>query len=78
MKTLRNTHYALHTKTTLTKRLSPSYADGIIVEARQKPSEALSNGAQSLKPKRFATLVQQINAIARVLKEEEISTNPLQ
>ena len=53
-------------------------ADGIIVEVHPRPSEALSDGAQSLKPKRFTTLVQQINAIARVLKEEEISTNPLQ
>ena len=52
-------------------------ADGIIVEVHPKPSEALSDGAQSLKPKRFTTLVKQINAIARVLKEEDISTNPL-
>ncbi len=52
-------------------------ADGIIVEVHPRPDEALSDGAQSLKPKRFATLVQQINAIARVLKEEDISTNPL-
>ncbi len=52
-------------------------ADGIIVEVHPRPEEALSDGVQSLKPKRFATLVRQINAIAKVLKEEEISTNPL-
>jgi len=52
-------------------------ADGIIVEVHPRPDEALSDGAQSLKPKRFATLVQQINAIAQVLKDEDISTNPL-
>ena len=52
-------------------------ADGIIVEVHPRPDEALSDGAQSLKPKRFATLVKQINAIAQVLKDEDISTNPL-
>ncbi len=52
-------------------------ADGIIVEVHPRPDEALSDGAQSLKPKRFSTLVKQINAIAQVLKDEDISTNPL-
>ena len=52
-------------------------ADGIIVEVHPRPDEALSDGAQSLKPKRFATLVKQINAIAQALKDEDISTNPL-
>ena len=52
-------------------------ADGIIVEVHPRPEEALSDGAQSLKPRRFATLVKQINAIAQVLKDEDISTNPL-
>ena len=52
-------------------------ADGIIVEVHPHPDEALSDGAQSLKPKRFATLVKQVNAIAQVLKDEDISTNPL-
>ena len=53
-------------------------ADGIIVEVHPNPSRALSDGAQSLKPKRFATLVRQVNAIANALKAEDISTNPLQ
>jgi len=52
-------------------------ADGIIVEVHPNPAEALSDGAQSLKPKRFVRLVKQVNAIAKVLKDEEISTNPL-
>ena len=53
-------------------------ADGIIVEVHPHPDQALSDGAQSLKPKRFKTLVKQINAIANALKMEDISTNPLQ
>ncbi len=53
-------------------------ADGIIVEVHPNPAEAFSDGAQSLKPKRFSRLVKQVNAIAKVLKDEHISTNPLQ
>ena len=53
-------------------------ADGIIVEVHPDPARALSDGAQSLKPKRFKTLVKQVNAIADALKMAEISTNPLQ
>ena len=53
-------------------------ADGIIVEVHPDPARALSDGAQSLKPKRFKELVKQINAISKALKAEDISTNPLQ
>ena len=53
-------------------------ADGIIVEVHPDPAKALSDGAQSLKPKRFTSLVKQVNAIADALKMAEISTNPLQ
>ena len=53
-------------------------ADGVIVEVHPHPEKALSDGAQSLKPKRFKTLVRQINAISNALKAEDISTNPLQ
>ena len=53
-------------------------ADGIIVEVHPDPARALSDGAQSLKPKRFKTLVRQVNAIADALKMADISTNPLQ
>jgi len=53
-------------------------ADGIIVEVHPDPANALSDGAQSLKPKRFTTLVRQVNAIANALKAEDISSNPLQ
>ena len=53
-------------------------ADGIIVEVHPDPARALSDGAQSLKPKRFTTLVKQVNAISDALKMADISTNPLQ
>jgi 3-deoxy-7-phosphoheptulonate synthase len=39
-------------------------ADGLIVEVHPEPSQALSDGAQSLKPERFAELVAQVRAIA--------------
>jgi 3-deoxy-7-phosphoheptulonate synthase len=40
-------------------------ADGLIVEVHPNPAEALSDGGQSLKPEKFATLVTQVRAIAR-------------
>jgi len=40
-------------------------ADGLIIEVHQNPEMALSDGAQSLKPERFAQLVRQVRAIAR-------------
>ena len=40
-------------------------ADGLIVEVHQNPEAALSDGAQSLKPERFAQMVRQVRAIAR-------------
>jgi 3-deoxy-7-phosphoheptulonate synthase len=39
-------------------------ADGVIIEVHPKPDEAWSDGRQSLKPERFATLVTQMKAIA--------------
>ncbi len=39
-------------------------ADGLIVEVHLDPEKALSDGAQSLKPERFALLVKQARAIA--------------
>jgi 3-deoxy-7-phosphoheptulonate synthase len=42
-------------------------ADGLIIEVHLHPELALSDGAQSLKPERFAELVQQIRVIAGVL-----------
>ena len=42
-------------------------ADGLIVEVHNNPSEALSDGMQSLKPERFAELVSQARAVAEAV-----------
>ncbi len=42
-------------------------ADGLIVEVHPEPTEALSDGGQSLKPERFAELVRQVKAIAEAI-----------
>lgn len=39
-------------------------ADGLIIEVHPRPEEALSDGAQSLKPERFARLVERLRALA--------------
>jgi 3-deoxy-7-phosphoheptulonate synthase len=39
-------------------------ADGLIIEVHPRPSEALSDGAQSLKPERFAELVESLRCLA--------------
>lgn len=42
-------------------------ADGLIIEVHPRPEEALSDGAQSLKPERFARLVEQTRLIAEAI-----------
>jgi len=42
-------------------------ADGLIVEVHSHPEEALSDGAQSLKPKRFTTLMRNLRPIAEAV-----------
>jgi 3-deoxy-7-phosphoheptulonate synthase len=42
-------------------------ADGLIVEVHPHPTEALSDGGQSLKPKRFTEMMAQIQAIAQAV-----------
>ena len=42
-------------------------ADGLIVEVHINPSEALSDGGQSLKPERFAELVRQVRAVSEAV-----------
>jgi len=39
-------------------------ADGLIIEVHSHPEEAWSDGAQSLKPEKFADLVTQVRKIA--------------
>jgi 3-deoxy-7-phosphoheptulonate synthase len=45
-------------------------ADGLIIEVHPRPADALSDGGQSLKPKRFKTLVDDIRAIADAVGKE--------
>ena len=42
-------------------------ADGLIVEVHPRPEEAASDGAQSLKPERFAQMVRQVRRIAEAI-----------
>jgi 3-deoxy-7-phosphoheptulonate synthase len=42
-------------------------ADGLIVEVHQRPEEAASDGAQSLKPEKFAQMVRQVRAVAEAV-----------
>jgi 3-deoxy-7-phosphoheptulonate synthase len=42
-------------------------ADGLIIEVHPRPEEALSDGGQSLKPKRFAELVREMKCIAEAV-----------
>jgi 3-deoxy-7-phosphoheptulonate synthase len=42
-------------------------ADGLMIEVHPHPSEALSDGYQSLKPARFAELVEKVRRVASVL-----------
>jgi 3-deoxy-7-phosphoheptulonate synthase len=45
-------------------------ADGLLVEVHCHPEDALSDGAQSLKPERFAKLVTEMKAIAKAVDRE--------
>ena len=42
-------------------------ADGLIIEVHANPDQALSDGAQSLKPERFAEMVAQVRMIAAAI-----------
>jgi 3-deoxy-7-phosphoheptulonate synthase len=42
-------------------------ADGLIVEVHPHPEEALSDGAQSLRPEKFAQLVREVRKIAEAV-----------
>ncbi len=44
--------------------------DGIMVEVHDNPEEALSDGAQSLKPDKFASLMEELKAIAKAIGRE--------
>ena len=42
-------------------------ADGLIIEVHPRPEEAVSDGAQSLKPSRFAALVRSVRPVAEAV-----------
>ena len=42
-------------------------ADGLIIEVHPNPEEAMSDGAQSLKPETFSKLMRQLKAVARAV-----------
>jgi len=42
-------------------------ADGLLIEVHPDPTEALSDGAQSLKPEKFAQLVRECRAVAEAI-----------
>ena len=45
-------------------------ADGLLIEVHPHPEEALSDGAQSLKPDRFAALMENLAAVAEAVGRE--------
>src|SRR5437773_2254071 len=45
-------------------------ADGLIIEVHPRPEEALSDGPQSLKPERFAALMERIRRVAAAVDRE--------
>lgn len=45
-------------------------ADGLIIEVHNNPEAALCDGAQSLKPERFANLMQDLKGIANIVGRE--------
>lgn len=51
-------------------------ADGLIVEVHPEPDHALSDGAQSLTPKNFATLVNRVQTIAQALGRDLAPATP--
>ncbi|MEK7386282.1 MAG: 3-deoxy-7-phosphoheptulonate synthase, partial [candidate division NC10 bacterium] len=44
--------------------------DGLIIEVHPKPEEALSDGPQSLKPDRFAAMMQRVRRVAQALDRD--------
>lgn len=48
----------------LSKAAVMAGADGLIIEVHHKPEEAFSDGAQSLKPKRFSALMEELKKLA--------------
>ena len=45
-------------------------ADGLIIEVHNNPEVAVSDGGQSLKPKKFAEMMQKAAAVAKAVGRE--------
>ena len=45
-------------------------ADGLIIEVHNSPETALCDGAQSLKPEKYDTLLKEITGIAKAVGKE--------
>ena len=45
-------------------------ADGLLIEVHPEPDQALCDGAQSLRPERFAGLMEEIESIAKIVRKE--------
>jgi 3-deoxy-7-phosphoheptulonate synthase len=45
-------------------------ADGLIIEVHPNPTEALSDGAQSLVPEKFSQLMQEVKRVAWAVGRE--------
>ncbi len=54
----------------LAKAAVASGADGLIIEVHSHPEDALSDGAQSLLPANFATLMQELKLLAKAIGRE--------
>ena len=51
----------------LSKAAVAAGADGLIIEVHNRPEDAFSDGPQSLKPSTFASLVQELRAVAQAV-----------
>jgi 3-deoxy-7-phosphoheptulonate synthase len=45
-------------------------ADGLLIEVHPEPEKAISDGAQSLKPEKFYTLMEELRIISRAVGKE--------
>ena len=45
-------------------------ANGLMIEVHENPEEALSDGAQSLLPRKFETLMKELKVMAQVVGKE--------
>ena len=54
----------------LSKAAVAAGADGLIIEVHVRPEDALSDGAQSLKPDNFVSLMQELKGLARAIGRE--------